>query len=470
MLLSRNILASSLRKFVFTTRNTFVLQPTTTKLVRNYAKEKFDRKKEHMNVGTIGHVDHGKTTLSAAITKVLSELASDSNKARSFDEIDAAPEEKQRGITIATSHIEYETQKRHYAHIDCPGHADYVKNMITGAAQMDAGILVISADDGPMPQTKEHLLLCKQIGLKHLVVFLNKVDLVKDEEMLLIVEEEVRDLLNEHEFDGANTPIVKGSALMAYQGEDPDGLGKKSVMELMDALDNLPSPTRDLKKPFIMPIEGVFNIAGRGVVATGKVHQGTVTMGQTLEIVGYNEQTKVGVVTGLEMFHKTIEKGQAGDNLGILLRGVNKDDIRRGQILAAPKTLTITQEFIADVYLLTEEEGGRHTPFFDGFSPQFFFYTADITGNIQILEAPERKREKEKPAGDSNVRKSKRQQKLEDSKIKMALPGDRIKIKVNLMKPMSITENMSFAVREGGLTIGAGRVVEIKAQEKKGKK
>eukprot|EP01080_Neovahlkampfia_damariscottae_P012531 gene12531-6353_t len=411
----------------------------TQTLKRRYAKEKFNRTKPHLNIGTIGHVDHGKTTLTAAITKVLSEQ-NDEIAIKAYDEIDKAPEEKQRGITISTSHIEYETPNRHYAHIDCPGHADYVKNMITGAAQMDGGILVISADDGPMLQTKEHLLLCKQIGVKNIVVFLNKVDKVDDPDMVELVESEVRDLLTEQGFDGENTSIIKGSALLALKGEN-DEMGKNAVLQLMEACDkDIIEPERHEKKPFIMPVESVYTISGRGTVVTGKVQQGTIKANQEIEIVGYGSAPVKTQASSIEMFKKIVDKGIAGDNLGILLKGIPKDAVKRGQLLSAPKTLQLCQSFLAEVYVLSKEEGGRHTPFFDGFQPQFFFLTADLTGTVEIVPTEEEAKEKKK---------------------QMAMPGDRKQFRITLRAPMPLVLDMPFAMREGGTTIGAGRVVEM---------
>lgn len=436
-------------------------------LRRSYAKEKFSRAKPHLNIGTIGHVDHGKTTLTAAITKILSERLS-VNKAKAYDEIDKAPEEKQRGITISTAHIEYETEKRHYAHIDCPGHSDYVKNMITGAAQFDGGILVISADDGPMLQTKEHLLLCKQIGVQKLVVFLNKVDKVKDADMIDLVEAEVRDLLTAQGFDGENTSIIRGSALQALEGVESE-IGKESIIRLMDAVDNdIVIPERNEKKPFLMPIESIYSIQGRGIVATGKVHQGSVKPNQDLELVGYNKEPLKVQVSSLEMFQKIVDKGIAGDNLGVLLKGVTKDNVRRGQVLASPKLLQLSQTFIADVYILSKEEGGRHTPFFAGFEPQFFFLTADVNGKIQFVPTPESENksstaaaaEKKKDATASDGTEGGGTAAVEE-KREMALPGDRKRIQVTLRLPMAISVDMSFAIREANATIGAGRIIEV---------
>jgi len=389
------------------------------------AAEKFERNKPHVNVGTIGHVDHGKTTLTAAITTV---LAKDGHAtARKFDEIDNAPEEKERGITIATSHQEYETDKRHYAHVDCPGHADYVKNMITGAAQMDGAILVVSAADGPMPQTREHILLAKQVGVPKIVVFLNKVDMVDDAELIDLVEMEIRELLTKYEFDGDNTPIIRGSALKALNG---DADGEKSIHELMDAIDAwIPEPTRDIDKPFMMPIEDVFSIKGRGTVATGRITRGIVKVNDEVEIVGIKKTSKT-VVTGVEMFRKMLDQGQAGDNVGVLLRGVEREDIERGQVLAKPGSVTPHTEFEATIYVLTKEEGGRHTPFTKGYKPQFYIGTTDVTGEVEF-------------------------------EGEMVMPGDEVKIVVKLIVPIALEENLRFAIREGGKTVGAGVVTKI---------
>ncbi len=389
--------------------------------------EKFERNKPHVNVGTIGHVDHGKTTLTAAITSVLSKkgLAT----AKKFEEIDNAPEEKARGITIATSHQEYETEKRHYAHVDCPGHADYVKNMITGAAQMDGAILVVAATDGPMPQTREHILLAKQVGVPKIVVFMNKCDAVSDPELLDLVEMEVRELLTKYEFDGDNTPIIRGSALKALEG-DKDSEAK--IMELMDALDSfIPEPIRDLDKAFLMPVEDVFSIKGRGTVATGRIERGIVKVNEEVEMVGIRPTKKV-VVTGVEMFKKLLDQGQAGDNVGLLLRGIEREDIERGQVLAKPGSITPHTEFDAEVYVLTKEEGGRHTPFFKGYKPQFYIRTTDVTGEV-ILPAD----------------------------TEMVMPGDTIKLQVKLIVPIAMEEGMRFAIREGGRTVGAGVATKI---------
>lgn len=389
--------------------------------------DKFERTKPHVNVGTIGHVDHGKTTLTAAITSVLSKkgLA----VAKKFDEIDNAPEEKARGITIATSHQEYETDKRHYAHVDCPGHADYIKNMITGAAQMDGAILVVAATDGPMPQTREHILLAKQVGVPRIVVYMNKVDQVSDPELLDLVEMEVRELLTKYEFDGDNTPIIRGSALKALEG---DQKGEESIMELLKALDEfIPDPVRAIDKPFLMPIEDVFSIKGRGTVATGRVDRGIIKKDEEVEIVGIRP-TKKSVVTGVEMFRKLLDQGQAGDNVGILLRGVEREDIERGQVLAKPGSITPHTEFEAEVYILTKDEGGRHTPFFKGYKPQFYVRTTDVTGEVTL------------PAD-----------------VEMVMPGDTIKMNVKLIVPVAMEDGMRFAIREGGHTVGAGAVTKI---------
>ena len=392
------------------------------------AKEKFERDKPHVNVGTIGHIDHGKTTLTAAITKVLSEKYG--GQARSFEEIDNAPEEKARGITIATSHVEYETDKRHYAHVDCPGHADYVKNMITGAAQMDGAILVVSAADGPMPQTREHILLARQVGVPYIVVFLNKADMVDDDELLELVEVEVRDLLNEYEFPGDDIPFVTGSALKALEG-DEENVGK--IVELAEQLDTyIPEPERDLDKPFLMPVEDVFSITGRGTVATGRIEQGIVNTGETVEIVGIHPQTESTVVTGVEMFRKILDQGQAGDNVGCLLRGIKREEIERGQVLCKPGSITPHTLFKAEVYVLKKEEGGRHTPFFNGYRPQFYFRTTDVTGVANLPEGTE-----------------------------MVMPGDNIQMEVELIQPIAMDAGLRFAIREGGRTVGSGVVTEI---------
>jgi len=393
------------------------------------SKEKFERTKPHVNVGTIGHVDHGKTTLTAAITarQATKGLA----QKLAFDQIDKAPEERERGITIATAHVEYETKARHYAHVDCPGHADYVKNMITGAAQMDGAILVVSAADGPMPQTREHVLLAKQVNVPHMVVFLNKVDMVDDPELLELVELEVRELLSKNDFRGDDVPIIRGSALKAGQSS-ADNEANKCIDELMDALDNwIPEPKRALEKPFLMPIEDVFSISGRGTVVTGRVEQGKVHTGDEVEIVGVRPTTKT-VVTGVEMFRKLLDEGQAGDNIGCLLRGTKKEEVERGQVLAKPGSITPHTKFKAEVYVLTKEEGGRHTPFFKGYRPQFYFRTTDVTGIVELPEGTE-----------------------------MVMPGDNIAIKVDLITPIAMVQGLRFAIREGGRTVGAGVVAEV---------
>ena len=392
-------------------------------------KKKFERNKPHANVGTIGHVDHGKTTLTAAITKVLAEKGGAEYIA--YDQIDKAPEEKERGITIATAHVEYETEKRHYAHVDCPGHADYVKNMITGAAQMDGAILVVNAADGPMPQTREHILLARQVGVPAIVVYLNKVDQVKDKELLDLVVEEIRELLTSYKFPGDKIPIVKGSALAAVEGKD-DAIGKNSILELMKAIDeHIPQPARPKDKPFLMPVEDVFSISGRGTVATGRVEQGVVKTGEELEIVGIRE-TKKTVITGVEMFRKILDTGEAGDNIGALLRGVERTDIERGQVLAKPGSVTPHTEFEAQAYVLKKEEGGRHTPFFTKYRPQFYFRTTDVTGEVTL------------PSG-----------------TEMVMPGDDAKFNVKLITPIAMNEKLNFAIREGGKTVGAGVVTKI---------
>jgi elongation factor Tu len=392
------------------------------------AKEKFERDKPHVNVGTIGHIDHGKTTLTAAITKVLSDTYG--GQARSFDEIDNAPEEKARGITIATSHVEYETQNRHYAHVDCPGHADYVKNMITGAAQMDGAILVVSAADGPMPQTREHILLARQVGVPYIVVFLNKADMVDDEELLELVEVEVRELLSEYDFPGDDIPFVIGSALKALEGDEES---KAKIIELAEQLDSyIPEPERDLDKPFLMPVEDVFSITGRGTVATGRIEQGVVNTGDTVEIVGIHTQTSNTVVTGVEMFRKILDQGQAGDNVGCLLRGIKREEIERGQVLCKPGSITPHTEFKAEVYVLKKEEGGRHTPFFNGYRPQFYFRTTDVTGVAKLPEGTE-----------------------------MVMPGDNVQMNIELIQPIAMDAGLRFAIREGGRTVGSGVVTEV---------
>ena len=391
--------------------------------------EKYERTKPHVNVGTIGHIDHGKTTLTAAILSVLTAAGHKATQ-KSVDQIDSAPEEKTRGITIATTHVEYETDKRHYAHVDCPGHADYIKNMITGAAQMDGAILVVAATDGPMPQTREHILLAKQVGVPYIVVFLNKCDMVEDKELIDLVEEEVRDLLKKYGFPGDTTPIIRGSALRALQ--NPTGEDAKSILELVDTLDNyIPEPQRDVDKPFLMPIEDIFSIEGRGTVVTGRIGSGVVKVGDEVEIVGLGETRKV-VVTGIEMFNKTLDQGMAGDNAGILLRGIKKDEVQRGQVLAKPGSITPHTEFESEIYVLTKEEGGRHKPFFTGYKPQFYIRTTDVTGEIQLPEGTE-----------------------------MVMPGDTVTLKVKLIAPIAMDEKMRFAIREGGRTVGAGVVTKI---------
>jgi elongation factor Tu len=392
------------------------------------AKAKFERDKPHVNVGTIGHIDHGKTTLTAAITKVLNEKYG-GTEVRSFDSIDNAPEEKARGITIATSHVEYQTPNRHYAHVDCPGHADYVKNMITGAAQMDGAILVVSAADGAMPQTREHILLARQVGVPYIVVFLNKVDMVDDPELLELVEVEIRDLLSEYEFPGDDIPFVAGSALKALEG-DEEYEGK--ILELAEALDSyIPEPVRDLDRPFLMPVEDVFSITGRGTVATGRVEQGIVKTGETVEIVGIKDTTST-VVTGVEMFKKILDEGRAGDNVGCLLRGTKRDDIERGQVLCKPGSITPHTKFKAEVYVLKKEEGGRHTPFFTGYRPQFYFRTTDVTGVARLPEGTE-----------------------------MVMPGDNVQMEIELIQPIAMDQGLRFAIREGGRTVGSGVVTEV---------
>ena len=392
------------------------------------AKENFDRSKPHVNIGTIGHVDHGKTTLTAAITKVLSDAGL--SKARSFDSIDNAPEEKERGITINTSHVEYETANRHYAHVDCPGHADYVKNMVTGAAQMDGAILVVAATDGPMPQTREHILLARQVGVPSIVVFMNKVDMVDDEELLELVEMEIRDLLSFYDFDGDNIPVVQGSALGALNGE---GKWVDTVMSLMTAVDeSIPLPPRITDKPFLMPVEDVFSITGRGTVATGRVERGAIKVGEPVEILVLGEAPIKSTVTGVEMFRKLLDAAEAGDNAGILLRGVDKEQIKRGMVIAKPGSVTTHTKFKAEVYVLKKEEGGRHTPFFKGYNPQFYFRTTDVTGAIELPEG-----------------------------VEMVMPGDNITISVELLKPIAMEKGLRFAIREGGRTVGAGQVTEI---------
>ncbi|MBM7580765.1 elongation factor Tu [Jeotgalibacillus terrae] len=393
------------------------------------AKEKFDRSKTHANIGTIGHVDHGKTTLTAAITTVLHKKYG-RGSAMAYDQIDGAPEERERGITISTAHVEYETDTRHYAHVDCPGHADYVKNMITGAAQMDGGILVVSAADGPMPQTREHILLSRQVGVPYLVVFMNKCDMVDDEELLELVEMEIRDLLSEYDFPGDDIPVIKGSALKALEGEEE---WEEKIFELMEAVDSyIPTPERDTEKPFMMPVEDVFSITGRGTVATGRVERGQVKVGDEVEIIGLSEEPKKTTVTGVEMFRKLLDYAEAGDNIGALLRGVSRDDINRGQVLAKPGTITPHTNFKAEVYVLSKEEGGRHTPFFTNYRPQFYFRTTDVTGVCNL------------PDG-----------------VEMVMPGDNIEMTVELISPIAIEEGTKFSIREGGRTVGAGVVASI---------
>jgi elongation factor Tu len=392
------------------------------------AKAKFQRDKPHVNVGTIGHIDHGKTTLTAAITKVLSEKIG-GTEVRSFEEIDNAPEEKERGITIATSHVEYQTENRHYAHVDCPGHADYIKNMITGAAQMDGAILVVSAADGPMPQTREHILLARQVGVPYIIVFLNKVDMVDDEELLELVEVEVRDLLNEYDFPGDDVPVILGSALKALEGESEY---EDKIVELANALDTyIPEPERPLDRPFLMPVEDVFSITGRGTVATGRIEQGIIHSGETVEIVGIKDTTTT-VVTGVEMFRKILDEGQAGDNVGCLLRGTKREEIERGQVLCKPGSITPHTQFKAEVYVLKKEEGGRHTPFFTGYRPQFYFRTTDVTGVAKLPEGTE-----------------------------MVMPGDNVQMEIELIQPIAMDQGLRFAIREGGRTVGSGVVTEV---------
>jgi elongation factor Tu len=391
------------------------------------SKEKFDRDKPHVNVGTIGHVDHGKTTLTAAITKTLAEKGG--TEVKTFEEIDNAPEEKERGITIATSHVEYETDNRHYAHVDCPGHADYVKNMITGAAQMDGAILVVSAPDGPMPQTREHILLARQVNVPYVVVYLNKTDMVDDEELLELVEEEVKDLLNEYEFPGDEVPIIKGSALKALEGDEE---AKQLIIDLAAALDEyIPEPERDLDKPFLMPVEDVFSITGRGTVATGRIEQGVVNTGDEVEIVGIKDSTKT-VVTGVEMFRKILDEGRAGDNVGCLLRGTKREEIERGQVLCKPGSITPHTKYKAEVYCLKKEEGGRHTPFVSGYRPQFYFRTTDVTGVVNLPEGRE-----------------------------FVAPGENAEMEVELIQPIAMDQGLRFAIREGGRTVGSGVVTEV---------
>jgi elongation factor Tu len=392
------------------------------------SKEKFERDKPHVNVGTIGHIDHGKTTLTAAITKVLAEQGG--GEAKSFEEIDNAPEEKERGITIATSHVEYETENRHYAHVDCPGHADYVKNMITGAAQMDGAILVVSAADGPMPQTREHILLAHQVNVPYVVVFLNKVDMVDDDDLVELVEEEVKDLLNEYDYPGDDTPIIRGSALKAIEGDEES---VNAILELAKTLDDyIPQPERDLDKPFLMPIEDIFSITGRGTVATGRIEQGVVNTGDEVEIVGIHPEIAKTTITGVEMFRKILDEGQAGDNIGALLRGTKREEIERGQVLCKPGSITPHTKFKSEVYCLKKEEGGRHTPFFSGYRPQFYFRTTDVTGVANLPEGTE-----------------------------MVMPGDNVEMTIELIQPIAMDQGLRFAIREGGRTVGSGVVTEI---------
>jgi elongation factor Tu len=394
------------------------------------AKEKFERSKPHVNVGTIGHIDHGKTTLTAAITKLAA--LKGHGEYVPFDQIDKAPEEKERGITIATAHVEYETENRHYAHVDCPGHADYIKNMITGAAQMDGAILVVGADDGPMPQTREHILLARQVGVPRIVVFLNKCDMVDDEELIELVEMELQELLDKYEFSGDDTPIIRGSALRALETEDTDSEEAKCIFELLEAVDSyIPEPERDIEKPFLMPIEDVFSISGRGTVVTGRVERGIINVGDTVELVGIRETAKT-VCTGVEMFRKLLDEGRAGDNVGLLLRGTKREEVERGQVVAIPGTITPHTKFKAEVYVLSKEEGGRHTPFFSGYRPQFFFRTTDVTGILNL------------PDG-----------------VEMIMPGDNVAISGDLICPIAMEKELRFAIREGGRTVGAGVVSEI---------
>ena len=393
-------------------------------------KEKFQRNKPHVNVGTIGHIDHGKTTLTAAITKIAG--LKSGGKFVAYDEIDKAPEEKERGITIATAHVEYETANRHYAHVDCPGHADYIKNMITGAAQMDGGIIVVAATDGPMPQTREHILLARQVGVPSLVVFLNKCDMVDDEELLELVELEVRELLSSYGYPGDDTPVIRGSALKALESDNPDSAEAKCILDLLAACDSfIPEPMREIDKPFLMPIEDVFSISGRGTVVTGRVERGIIKVGEEVEIVGIKDTMK-STCTGVEMFRKLLDQGQAGDNIGALLRGIKRDDVERGQVLAAPKSITPHKKFKAEVYVLSKEEGGRHTPFFTGYRPQFYFRTTDVTGIIALEEG-----------------------------VEMVIPGDNATFIVELIAPIAMEQGLRFAIREGGRTVGAGVVSEI---------
>ena len=393
------------------------------------SKEKFIRDKEHVNVGTIGHVDHGKTTLTAALTKCMAEKFG--GEARAFDQIDNAPEEKARGITIATSHVEYQSAKRHYAHVDCPGHADYVKNMITGAAQMDGAILVVSAADGPMPQTREHIVLARQVGVPHIVVFLNKADTVDDPELLELVQEEIRDLLTSYKFPGDKTPIIVGSALKALEGDQGE-YGVPAILKLVQTMDEyIPAPKRDIEKPFLLPIEDVFSISGRGTVVTGRIERGIIKVGEDMEIIGIKPTTRT-TCTGVEMFRKLLDEGRAGDNVGILLRGTKREEVERGQVLAKPGSITPHTKFEAEVYVLSKEEGGRHTPFFKGYRPQFYFRTTDVTGAVEL------------PAG-----------------VEMVMPGDNIKMNIELICPIAMEEGLRFAIREGGITVGAGVVAKI---------
>jgi elongation factor Tu len=394
------------------------------------AKAKFERTKPHVNIGTIGHIDHGKTTLTAAITKVLHDKYPNLNEASAFDQIDKAPEERQRGITISIAHVEYQTEKRHYAHVDCPGHADYIKNMITGAAQMDGAILVVAATDGPMPQTKEHVLLARQVGVPYIVVALNKSDMVDDEEILELVEMEVRELLSGYEFPGDDLPVVRVSALKALEG-DPEWSGK--LMELMDAVDDsIPQPQRETEKPFLMPIEDVFTITGRGTVVTGKVERGVVKVNETVDIVGIRDDKQSTTVTGIEMFRKLLDEAQAGENVGLLLRGIKREDVERGQVVVKPGSITPHTEFEAQVYILSKDEGGRHTPFYDNYRPQFYFRTTDVTGVVHLPEGTE-----------------------------MVMPGDNTEMRVEMIQPIAMEEGLSFAIREGGRTVGSGRVTKI---------
>jgi len=392
------------------------------------AKETFERSKPHVNIGTIGHVDHGKTTLTAAVTTVMAKEFG--GVAKQFADIDNAPEERERGITIATAHVEYETNERHYAHVDCPGHADYVKNMVTGAAQMDGAVLVVAATDGPMPQTREHILLARQVGVPQIVVFMNKVDLVDDEELLELVELEVRELLSSYEFDGDEIPVIQGSALKALEGDEE---AEKSILELMEAVDNwIPTPERDVDKPFLMPVEDVFSITGRGTVATGRIERGVVKLNEEVEIVGIVEEPMKSVVTGIEMFRRMLDEGQAGDNAGILLRGINKEDLQRGMVVCKPGSITPHKKFECEVYVLSKDEGGRHTPFFQNYRPQFYFRTTDVTGACEL------------PDG-----------------VEMVMPGDNVTMNVELIQPVAMEEGLRFAIREGGRTVGAGVVSEI---------